>query len=312
MDAAGRCRHAGGTRKAPATDDLAGRRRVLGLTVVESCCWWTWPTRAVVNASSPSLACRPVDGGGGLLCAPAARRWRQARQRGDQSCVMSLLQADTRSACLLTLLALGRHQRAIATAQTAQDFSVRATATVPAGTTIARVALPAATIAALRTPDGGDLQSSMLPGIASLCPDQCRDAKATNRPDAAASVYWHCRSRAGAATRPPLPATRRHCAHHRRTAATRHRILAADASWAAGDEASPAATEVRGWLFGTRSVDSELRAVELEATLPDRHHRQGAAVGQSGRSQKSVAQPGQPMCRCSSFRPLTPAQAPGR
>ena len=50
--------------------------------------------------------------------------------------------------CLLTLLALGATCVPIATAQTAQDFSVRATATVPAGTTIARVALPAATIAA--------------------------------------------------------------------------------------------------------------------------------------------------------------------
>jgi hypothetical protein len=53
-------------------------------------------------------------------------------------------------------LALGATSVPIATAQTAQDFSVRATATVPAGTTIARVALPAAI--ALRTPDGGDLR----------------------------------------------------------------------------------------------------------------------------------------------------------
>ena len=168
--------------------------------------------------------------------------------------------------CLLTLLALGATCVPIATAQTAQDFSARATATVPAGTTIARVALPAATIAALRTPDGGDLRVFNAAG--QLLPYALINAatQPQTRPDTAGqrllALPIHSGSSDATATAGNAPTLRIIEGPQRRVI----EYSAADAPGKA--KAPPAAAEVRGWLFDTRSIDSELRAVELEATLP--------------------------------------------
>lgn len=168
--------------------------------------------------------------------------------------------------CLLTVLVLSATSLPLAAAQTAQDFSARATATVPAGTTIARVALPAATIAALRTPDGSDLRIFNAAG--QLLPYALINAatQPQTRPDAAGqrllALPIHSGNSDATATGGNAPTLRIIEGPQRRVI----EYSATDSSGKA--KAAPAATEVRGWLFDSRGVDSELRAVELEATLP--------------------------------------------
>ena len=106
----------------------------------------------------------------------------------------------------------------------------------------------------------------MLPGIASLCPDQCRNAAANAagcRHPASAALPIHSGSSDATATGGNAPTLRiiegpQRACHRifgggRTRARQKHRQLRLGSPWLA----------VRH-----RSIDSELRAVELEATLP--------------------------------------------
>lgn len=161
---------------------------------------------------------------------------------------------------VLALVATGTS----AAAQTAQDFAARATVNVPAGTTIARVALPAATIAVMRAPDGGDLRVFNAAG--QLLPHALIDAAAQpqTRPDATGqrvpALPIHSGGESTATSNSPTL---------RIIEGPQRRVIeysAADGAGKAGP--APATPEVRGWLFDMRSNDSELRAVELEGALP--------------------------------------------
>ncbi len=167
-----------------------------------------------------------------------------------------------RHACF-TALALIVAATPVAKAQSPQDFAAQATVSVPAGTPIARVALPAATFAALRTADGGDLR--IFNGNGQLLPHALINAAAqpVTRPDAAgqriAALPIHSESAGAGGNAPTL----------RIIEGPQRRVIEYSANDASGrTSATTAAPEIRGWLFDTRGNDSELRAVELEGALP--------------------------------------------
>ena len=168
--------------------------------------------------------------------------------------------------CLHTMLVISAGSLSIATAQTAQDFAARANVTVPAGTTIARVALPAATIAALRTPEGGDLRvfnatGQLLP-YALIDASMQPQARPDTRGQRVSALPIHSGHNDTSTTGGNAPTLRIIEGPQRRVI----EYSAADAPGKA--KASPTGSEVRGWLFDTRNNDQELRAAELEATLP--------------------------------------------
>ena len=179
--------------------------------------------------------------------------------------------------------------------------------TVPAGTTIARVALPAATIAALRTPEGGDLRVFNATG--QLLPYALIDAACSRRRGR------HPRP-AGIGAANPQRTQRR--VYHRWNAPTlriiegpQRRVIEYSAADAPGKaKASPTGSEVRGWLFDTRNNDQELRAAELEATLPAATIVKVTLSASSDLKTWRILASDVP--RCLNFRPLTPAPEAGR
>ncbi len=161
----------------------------------------------------------------------------------------------SQTASLLTAALFG----STALAQSPSDFTTRADVVAPPGASIVRAALPAASIAALRGANGGDLRVFNASGVS--LPHALIDAstEAINRADApgqrlvALPIYASTTSTtSGAPTLRIEEGPNRRVIEYSSTKAT-------------------AATkqELRGLLFDTRKVHSEVRAVELEGTLPN-------------------------------------------
>ena len=163
------------------------------------------------------------------------------------------------SAILLTTLLIGHEVNA----QTVNEFSTRATVAVPTGTAIARVALPAPSIAALRDANGGDMRMFNAAGLSlpHAVIDTSRQAPATQdvagERIAALPIYTASIGTGTAANAPAL----------RIIEGPNRRVIEVGAA-TTGAEQKRDATAVRGLLFDTRNLKNELRAVELEGTLP--------------------------------------------
>ena len=162
-------------------------------------------------------------------------------------------------ATLLMTVLIGHEVRA----QTVNEFSTRAEIVVPNGTAIARVALPGPSIAALRSASGGDLRVFNAAGLSlpHAVIDPSRQTPATQ--DVAGEriialpIYT---ASAGTGTASGTPALRIIEGPNRR-------VIEVGAA-ATGADQKRDATAVRGLLFDTRNLKNELRAVELEGTLP--------------------------------------------
>jgi len=148
-------------------------------------------------------------------------------------------------------------------AQTVNEFSTRAAVVVPNGTAIARVALPGPSIAALRSANGGDLRVFNAAGLS--LPHAVIDAsrKAPDKQDvagerfAALPIYTASTSTGTTTNAPAL----------RIIEGPNRRVIEVGAATTGADQKRDA-TAVRGLLFDTRNLKNELRAVELETTLP--------------------------------------------
>lgn len=145
----------------------------------------------------------------------------------------------------------------IATAQTANDFAARASVAVPSSASIVRAALPGPSIAALRRADGGDLR--VFNGADMSLPHALIDAasEAQSRPDAPGQRLVALPIYAATSTSTSPPTLRIEEGPKRRV------IEYSAAKPAAGSKQEP-----RGLLFDTRKVDTDVRALELEGTLP--------------------------------------------
>ena len=148
-------------------------------------------------------------------------------------------------------------------AQTLNEFSTRAALVVPSGTAIARVALPGPSIAALRSVNGGDLRVFNAAGLS--LPHAMIDASQqvlgtqdlAGERFAAIPIYTASTSAETATNAPTL----------RIIEGPNRRVIEVGAA-GSGVEKKRDATTVRGLLFDTRNLKNELRAVELEGTLP--------------------------------------------
>lgn len=162
-------------------------------------------------------------------------------------------------AILLTAFLTGNELNA----QTVNEFSTRAAVVVPSGTAIARVALPGASFAAMRSPTGGDLRVFNAAGVS--LPHAVIDTsrQAPEMQDVAGErfvalpIYTASTSMGTATDAPAL----------RIIEGPNRRVIEVGAAIASADQKRDATT-VRGLLFDTRNLRSELRAVELEGTLP--------------------------------------------
>ena len=143
-------------------------------------------------------------------------------------------------------------------AQSPNDFSTRTDVVAPPGASIVRAALPAASIAALRGANGGDLRVFNASGVS--LPHALIDAstEARGRADVpgqrivALPIYASTTSISSGA-----PTLRIEDGPNRRVIES-------------STKATPTPQqEPRGLLFDTRKVDTEVRAVELEGTLPN-------------------------------------------
>jgi hypothetical protein len=143
-------------------------------------------------------------------------------------------------------------------AQSPSDFTTRADVVAAPGASIIRAALPAASIAGLRSSDGGDLRVFNANGLS--LPHALIDAstEAVTRADApgqrlvALPIYTSTTSTtAGAPTLRIEEGPNRRVIEYSSTKAT-----------------VATKQEPRGLLFDTRLVAAEVRAVELEGTLP--------------------------------------------
>ncbi len=179
-----------------------------------------------------------------LVNPPPSPQPSPARGRGGQTAVALL------SAVFLASAAL---------AQSPSDFTTRADVAAAPGASIVRAALPAASIAALRGANGGDLRVFNASGVS--LPHALIDAstEAVARADApgqrlvALPIYASMTSTTtGAPTLRIEEGPNRRVIEYSSTKAT-------------------AATkqEPRGLLFDTRKVETEVRAVELEGALPN-------------------------------------------
>jgi len=146
-----------------------------------------------------------------------------------------------------------------AIAQSASDFTIRADVVAPPGVSIVRAALPAASVAALRGANGGDLRVFNASGVS--LPHALIDAsnEAIARADApgqrlvALPIYASTTSTATGA--PTL----------RIEEGPNRRVI----EYSSTKAAATTRQEPRGLLFDTRLVATEVRAVELEGTLPN-------------------------------------------
>lgn len=144
-------------------------------------------------------------------------------------------------------------------AQSPNDFTTRADVVAPSGASMVRAALPAASIAALRGASGDDLRVFNAGGVS--LPHALIDAstEASARVDApgqridALPIYASATSaNAGAPTL-------------RIEEGPNRRVI----EYSSAKAAATATQEPRGLLFDTRRVASDVRAVELEGTLPN-------------------------------------------
>ena len=148
-------------------------------------------------------------------------------------------------------------------AQTVNEFSTQAAVVVPSGTAIARAALPVASIAALRSANGGDLRVFNAAGVS--LPHAVIDAsrQTLSTQDVAGErvlalpIYSAVSGLGVAANAPAL----------RIVEGPNRRVIEVGAA-NSGVNQKPDANAVRGLLFDTRNLKSELRAVELEGALP--------------------------------------------
>ena len=144
-------------------------------------------------------------------------------------------------------------------AQSPNDFTTRADVVSPPGASIVRAALPAASIAALRGANGGDLRVFNASGVS--LPHALIDAstEAIARADApgkrlvALPIYASTTSTTSGA--PTL----------RIEEGPNRRVI----EYSATKATATTKPEPRGLLFDTRKMDTEVRAVELEGALPN-------------------------------------------
>ena len=166
--------------------------------------------------------------------------------------IAGLIRRIAFSACFTTA--------AIASAQSLNEFSTQATVSVPSGTSIARVALPGPTLAAMRRGDGGDLRVFNASGTA--LPHAVIDAS-RQIPDTqdlpgvrivALPIFAAAASGGGAA---PLAL--------RIIEGPTRRVIEVGPT---GQAAASSKREVRGLLFDTHQLKGDIRAIELEGVLP--------------------------------------------
>ena len=157
---------------------------------------------------------------------------------------------------LLTALLIGHEVNA----QTVSEFSTRAVVVVPSGTAIARVALPGQSIAALRSANGADLRVFNAAGLS--LPHAVIDTsrQAPGKEDVAGERFVALPIYATPTHQQTAPALRIIEGPNRR-------VIEVGAATTGADQKRDATT-VRGLLFDTHNLKSELRAVELEGTLP--------------------------------------------
>ena len=166
-------------------------------------------------------------------------------------------QTLTRFGAILLTAYLTAH---VVHAQTVNEFSTRAAVVVPSGTAIARVALPGASIAALRSANGGDLRTFNAAGLS--LPHAVIDAsrQALSTQDVAGERF----------TALPIYTTPTHKEGQpalRIIEGPNRRVIEVGAGTTGADQKRDA-NIVRGLLFDTRNLKNELRAVELEGPLP--------------------------------------------
>jgi hypothetical protein len=200
------------------------------------------------------VACSPPPGGEGLGerdCAvvtpldPAPKPSPHASPAGRGKRITSLV-------CIALLAS-------VASAQSATDFSVRADVIAPPGASIVRVALPAASMAALRSANGGDLRIFNAAGVS--LPHALIDpsTEAVNRAEAlgqrlpALPIY--------ASITPSLAAT----PTLRIEEGPNRRVI----EYSSTQPSSATKPELRGLLFDARKVAADVSAVELEGALPN-------------------------------------------
>ena len=142
-------------------------------------------------------------------------------------------------------------------AQSMNDFAARADVVVPAGASIVRAALPGSSIAALRNANGGDLR--VFNGSGMSLPHALIDAsaEAAKRPDVPGQRLLALPIFASTSTTASTPTLRI-------VEGPTRRVI---------EYSSPKAPvtgkqEPRGLLFDTRKVETDVRALELEGTLP--------------------------------------------
>ena len=147
----------------------------------------------------------------------------------------------------------------IAFAQSAGDFTTRAEVAAPAGAAIVRAALPAASIAALRSATGGDLRVFNGSGVS--LPHAVIDASTeavavTDAPGQrllALPIYAST-----TATTSGAPTLRIEEGPNRRVI-----------EYSSTKATAATKQEPRGLLFDARKIEAEIRAVEIEGTLPN-------------------------------------------
>lgn len=156
---------------------------------------------------------------------------------------------------LLALATVG--SSATAFAQSATDFAVRADVVVPPGAAVVRAALPGPSIAALRSGNGGDLR--VFNGSGMSLPHALIDAstEAQTRPDAPGQRLIALPIFAATSTTANAPSLRIEEGPTRRVI-----------EYSSAKPTPGARQEQRGLLFDTRKIETDVRALELEGTLP--------------------------------------------
>jgi Protein of unknown function (DUF3999) len=144
-----------------------------------------------------------------------------------------------------------------AVAQKPGDFSARAEVIAPTGASVVRAVLPAASIAALRSANGGDLR--VFNGNGLSLPHALIDAsqEAQTRPDAPGARLPALPIYASTSTALNTPTLRIE-------EGPSGRVI----EYSANPPAKTSQQTVRGLLFDARKIDGEVRAVVLEGALP--------------------------------------------
>lgn len=147
---------------------------------------------------------------------------------------------------------------AIASAQSPTDFAARAEVQVPPGTSIVRAALPAASIAAMRSANGGDLRVFNSSGLSlphaliDASSEVAARAEVPGQRVLALPIYS-----SDTATSSSTPTLRIEEGPTRRVI-----------EYSSGKATTNTKLEPRGLLFDTRKVTGEVSGLELEGKLP--------------------------------------------